>query len=208
MAEHVLDRASAPRWIYGIVAAWLVATTAGMALMWRYKARPGEPAAAPAHWPDRSTISRVAGLPTLVMFAHPECPCTKASLEELSAVMGRASGKVTAWVVFVRPPGAHDDWEDTGLRRRAESIAGVSIRTDVDGIEAERFGAHVSGQVVLYDAAGVLRFAGGVTGSRGHVGDNLGRQRVLSVIETQTVDAPTTYVYGCELSGEARRSRD
>jgi hypothetical protein len=140
------------------------------------------------------------------MFAHPECPCTKASLDELSAVMTRITGQASVWVVFVRPPGVDDRWEDTELRRRAEAIAGVSVRTDLDGVEAERFGARVSGQVLVYDASGDLGFAGGITGSRGHVGDNIGRQRLLSFIESHTADAPTAHVYGCELLGQARRS--
>jgi hypothetical protein len=203
MAEHVEQ--IRPRWVYPVVAAWLVATTVCFALVWRYKARPGEPAAAPAHWPERSAIPHGAELPTLVMFAHPECPCTKASLEELSAVMARVAGKVSASVVLVRPPGVDDGWEDTELRRRAESIPGISVRVDIDGVEAARFGARVSGQVLLYDASGALRFAGGITQARGHIGDNVGSQRLLSLIESHAADAPTSHVFGCELLGEARR---
>jgi hypothetical protein len=193
------------RWIYSAVAVWLVVTTACMALLWRYKARPGAPAAAPSHWPERSTIPRSADRQTLVMFAHPECPCTKASLEELSAVMTRVGGNVRAWVLLVRPPGVDEGWENTELRRRAEAIPGISVRTDIDGVEAARFGARVSGQVLLYDASGALSFAGGITDSRGHVGDNVGRQRLISFIESHTADAPTAHVFGCELLGQARR---
>jgi hypothetical protein len=204
MLERAVEQRRTPRWVYAVVAVWLVATTASMALLWRYKARPGDAAAAPSRWPEASTISRVADLPTLVMFAHPECPCTNASLDELSLVMARAANKVRAWVVFVRPPGVDASWDDTALRRRAEAIAGVSVRSDVDGVEAERFGARVSGQVLLYDASGSLAFAGGITGSRGHVGDNIGRQRLVSIIESRAADAPTAHVFGCELLGKAR----
>ena len=204
--EHLAITRSRPRrWVYAAVAAWLVATTACMALLWRYKARPGEPAAAPAHWPERSAIPRIANLPTLVMFAHPGCPCTKASLEELDAVMARVSGKVNAWVMIVQPPGVEPGWDDGELRQQAQAIRGVTVRTDVDGAEAVRFGAHVSGQVLLYDADGALRFAGGITAARGHEGDNVGRERVLSWIESHTADAPTAHVYGCDLLGETRR---
>jgi hypothetical protein len=176
-----------------------------MALLWRYKARPGAPAEAPTRWPDASAIPHVSGVPTLVMFAHPECPCTKASLEELAIVMSRVAGKVTATVLFVRPPGAGPGWEDTDIRRRADAISGVTVRVDLGGVESERFGAKTSGQVVLYDGTGALRFAGGITGVRGHVGDNIGQQRLLSWIESSAADAPSANVYGCELFGDARR---
>jgi hypothetical protein len=205
MEPQIAARSRQPRWVYPTVAAWLLATTACMALLWRYKARPGEAATAPTHWPTTSTIPRDSDLPTLVMFTHPECPCTRASLEELSEVMAQVGGKVHAWVLLVRPPGVGRDWDDTEMRQQAQAIRGVTVRTDVDGQEAERFGAHVSGQVLLYDASGALAFAGGITGSRGHVGNNVGRQRVISLIASHTADAPTAYVYGCDLLGEARR---
>ena len=46
---------------------------------------------------------------------------------------------------------------------------------DDDGAEARRFGAETSGQTLLYDARGALAFSGGITGARGHAGDNAGR---------------------------------
>jgi hypothetical protein len=205
MTPHVIERTRVPRWVYGAVAAWLVVTATCLALVWRYKAKPGEAAVAPAHWPEATTIKRVSNLPTLVMFAHPECPCTKASLAELEGVMARVGGKVSATVVFVRPPGVDVGWEVTDLWRRAEAIPGISVQTDIDGVEAERFGVRTSGQVLLYDASGALSFFGGITDARGHVGDNVGRERLLSFIESHAADSPTAHVYGCELLGQARR---
>jgi hypothetical protein len=193
------DRPASGRWVRVAVTVWLLAAITGMALVWRYKATPGTPADAPAQWPAPSAIPRTPGRPQLVMFAHPECPCTRASLEELSVIMSRVRGKVDASVLFIRPRGVEAGWEDTATRRRAEAIPGVSVRVDVDGREAERFGARVSGQVVLYDETGVLRFAGGITGVRGHVGDNIGRQRLLSFIDSHRADAPTSHVFGCDL---------
>src|SRR5262249_10627166 len=139
------------RWVYAAAAAWLVVTTTCMVLVWRYKARPGDPADAPRQWPATGMIARDVALATLVMFAHPECPCTAASLEELAAVMSRVGGRVTAWVVFVRPHEVGEQWNDTSTRRRAEQLPGVSVMIDDDGREAARFGARVSGQVLLYD---------------------------------------------------------
>ncbi len=53
---------------------------------------------------------------------------------------------------------------------------------DDDGAEAKRFGAETSGQTLLYDERGTLAFSGGITGSRGHAGDNAGRASLLALI--------------------------
>jgi hypothetical protein len=42
------------------------------------------------------------------------------------------------------------------------------------GREAALCKATTSGETVVYDAAGKLRFHGGITGARGHIGDNAG----------------------------------
>jgi hypothetical protein len=188
-----------PRWISIAVATWLLAVAAGMLLLWRYKAAPGRAADGPARWPAESKIRHTPDRATLVMFAHPHCPCTKASLEELEYVMSRVHDKVDATVLFIRPQGVTDDWTNTATLERAREITGVSVLIDDDGKEASRFGSWVSGQVLLYDASGALMFAGGITGSRGHIGDNIGRERLLSFIQSGTADAPTAHVYGCDL---------
>ena len=43
-------------------------------------------------------------------------------------------------------------------------------------------GATTSGHVLLYDAGGVLRFAGGITDGRGHEGDNAGLDAALALL--------------------------
>src|SRR5262249_44484237 len=58
---------------------WLVATASGMSLVWDYEYSPGDPAVAPARWPEASLLERTPGRATLVMMAHPHCPCTRAS---------------------------------------------------------------------------------------------------------------------------------
>src|SRR5262245_20428433 len=175
-----------------------------MGLLWRYKATPGAAADAPPSWPGESAIARTPGRPTLVMLAHPQCPCTRASLDELAVVMSRAHGQVAAWVLFVKPEGTERDFADSSTRHRAEEIDGVTVLVDEGGREAERFGAKVSGQTMLYDADGVLRFSGGITGARGHAGDNVGRQRLLASPGGGLPDAPTASVFGCGLLGPAR----
>jgi hypothetical protein len=52
---------------------------------------------------------------------------------------------------------------------------------------------------MLYDGNGRLLFSGGITGARGHSGDNAGRSTVLSLLSRDTVDRAETPVFGCSL---------
>lgn len=189
-------------WILGGLV-WLLGVTGGMAALGRYAATPGSTgeAGAPARWPSDARLPRQEGRPTLVMLAHPRCPCTRASVSELAVLMARAGGRLDAFVLFLRPEGAGSDWEGGGLWRAAAAIPGVTVLRDEGGEQARRFGAATSGHALLYDAAGRLRFSGGITLARGHAGDNPGRAAVEALVrEGEEQDgAARTAVYGCAL---------
>ena len=181
-------------------AVWILSVGAGLAVLLRYEKEPGLAAAPPARWPASSRLEQAPGRATLVMLVHPGCPCSRASIEELDRIMARAEGLVTAHVLFFKPREFADDWEKTDLWYRAAAIPGVRVRRDDDGAEAGIFRAATSGQVVLYDAAGALVFRGGITPSRGHSGDNDGRQAIVALLTA--TEAPTrtrTPVFGCSL---------
>jgi len=93
---------------------------------------------------------------TLVMLAHPHCPCTKASIGELAAIMAHCQGRLTAYVLFIKPEGFSDDWEESDLWQAASRIPGVKVLIDDNGDEARLFHAARSGQTVLYDSQGHL----------------------------------------------------
>jgi hypothetical protein len=178
------------------VAVWLAAGCVGFWFLWNYKMTPGPVESTPTVWPAGSAIQRQAGVPTVAMFAHPLCPCTRASIAELGDLVQRA-GPVTVHLVMLRPDGAGPEWND-GVLTAAASIPGLSRVEDRNGVEARRFGAHTSGHVVIYGASGELIFSGGITGSRGHVGDNTSLARALSALAGRPGGAPETCpVYGC-----------
>src|SRR5580704_12845476 len=95
---------------------WLMAVVGGMLWLVRYQMTPGAQAAdVPQQWPSGIDFSRnKAGL-TLVMLVHPQCPCSRASMHELSELMSRGEGKIAAHVLFVEPPGAPKGWCDGDL---------------------------------------------------------------------------------------------
>jgi hypothetical protein len=116
--------------------------------------------------------------------------------------MAHVQGKVNAYVFFVKPRGAGTDWDDTDLRRTAAAIPGVTVLTDENGAEAARFGAQTSGHTLVFDRDGTLRFNGGITASRGHIGDNAGESAVLAVLNQQAADRQQTPVFGCSLANQ------
>lgn len=176
---------------------WAVAVGVGLERIWRFKTTPGVAANVASQWPGSDLIQPRAGHATLVMFVHPQCSCTRASLEELRKVMERASEPVSAYVLLLQPKLASEDWQQTATARAARAIPKVTVIADREGTEALRFNAQTSGQVVLFDAQGTLLFEGGITGSRGHVGDNEGEQRVLSLINTGRANGHEHAVFGC-----------
>nr|UXE46195.1 hypothetical protein Hi04_10k_c5981_00014 [uncultured bacterium] len=113
--------------------------------------------------------------------------------------MARVQGRLQAWVVFVRSGATTDEWAKTDLWSSASAIPGVRTLID-DGSEARRFGAETSGETLLYGGSGRLLFAGGITGARGHYGDNAGVSAVSDLIDRPDPRlAGTSAVYGCPL---------
>ena len=181
------------------VAVWVVAVSGGMLALLRYKSSPGLPAVAPRAWPAGSALARTAGLPTLIMMSHPRCPCTRASLSELNSLMSQFRGRLTAYILFIKPAGVPTDWTNTDLWLSAKRIPAVHTFIDEAGREAGRFDALTSGTVLLYDSEGRLEFSGGITGARGHIGDNLGLRRVMSLLRGDEADRTDSPVFGCPL---------
>ena len=190
---------------FGVV--WVLALALGFTLLWKYKMRPGDADGTPATWPRESRIARRPDRATLVLFAHPECPCTRASLAELARLLSRFDDRLTAVVVFLRPSDVGADWDGTDLWRAASAIPGVTAVRDDDGVEAARFHASTSGAAALYDARGRLLFSGGLTSARGHEGDSAGIQRISSLLRTGKADRSDAPVYGCSLALGARSAR-
>jgi hypothetical protein len=178
---------------------WIASVAFGMRVLFDYENTPGRVGALSAAWPA-TQIERATDRPTLVMLAHPYCPCTAASIGELAQIMARLEGRVSAYVILVRPKGARGDWEDTNLRRSAEAIPGVKVVFDPDGVEASRFGAETSGHTELFGADGQLLFNGGITASRGHAGDNAGENAIVALLNKQTPARTQTLVFGCPLA--------
>ena len=186
-------------WFGAVAVVWLCLAAVGLAVLWQYDNAPGEPAHAPGSWPSHSHLTRAADAPTLVMLAHPQCSCSRASLGELEELLARTAVHPKTYVVFLKPATVGDGWEETDLWRTAKRLRDVSVVRDDDGVEARAFGAATSGQTLLYDQNGRLEFSGGITGSRAHQGDNDGRQSLIALLNGARNARTGTNVYGCPL---------
>ena len=190
----------------GLAMAWLAAAAAGFGWMWRYAATAGATEEPPPAWPEQSTIVRSAGKPALVLFAHPRCPCTEATLGELAVLMQAAGKRVSAHVMFYHPLEEQPAWAHTALWEAAAAIPGVVVHEDAGGAEAALFHATVSGQTLLYDAEGNCQFTGGITAARGHAGDNAGRAAISALLRHEAPPGLATPVFGCALRGRTTAS--
>ncbi len=174
-------------------------------VLMRYKGQAGEIGKPAEFWPAESRLMRARHQSNLVLVLHPHCPCSTASLAELARIMAAAGARLAGHVVFVRPGGTSPGWGRTGLWRDARALPGVTVLEDPDGAEANRFGARTSGQAVLYDQSGRLRFRGGITPARGHEGPSAGRDAVLAVLDKDAPRVVRCDVYGCPLFAQSAR---
>lgn len=152
--------------------------------------------------------------PKLVVFAHPLCPCTRATLWELERLANQFYNQFDTHVLFFEPtdPGKNAQlFDSSDLRAIARRLPGAILHTDLDGSMALHFGAYTSGQVLLYDSDGRLQFAGGVTPSRGHTGTNPGRSAIISALvgdaQVDPLAASLSPVYGCGLHDADKQDR-
>lgn len=177
---------------------WIAGVAAGFVVLERYSLAEGM-ASEGVDWPAGTAVQPSAERPTLLMFAHPHCPCTHSSLEELNREIARQPQAADYVVVFTIPQEAGAEWRDSTLYRLASASQGVRVVLDEGGVEAQRFGAHTSGTVLLYNTHGKLMFDGGITAARGHEGDNDGLNQLDHVLREGTGQVLRFPVFGCGL---------
>lgn len=172
---------------------------AGFGKLLTYSNVAGASAAPLGQWPAKSQLKRESAKATLVVFSHPHCPCSQATLSELERLLPKIINKVKIVSVFVELKGFGEEWAKDSLWRRSESLPGVTSVLDRDGKEAEIFGAKTSGQVFLFSAEGEVIFQGGITPARGHMGESSGHDAILAFFEKGEPSKANSPVFGCSL---------
>lgn len=197
-ATHVWPNA-APRVLGLVVAGWLVASGVGMGMFWHYKNTGDAPLPTAQSWPKQTELVLAHDTQTLLMFLHPRCPCTLASVRELRRVLNESATLPHVTFVIYQPAKAGAEWQTSPLIDLARQIPGAAISWDRGGKLAPTFAATTSGQVQLYNKQGDCLFNGGVTRSRGHEGENAASQTLLHSLQGEQQAFTHGTVYGCAL---------
>lgn len=189
--------------LWGSGVLWIALVLLGYGWMANYATTPGVLAAVPSIWKDDLGLGPLPEEGIIVVFLHPRCPCSNASLTELEEVVSSSKTPPIHLVIFV-PERGTEDWTHTTAVSRARALAGASVVWDERGILAARFGVKTSGHVLCYDGSGTLQFAGGITAMRGHVGPNRGQTALVDLSAGKPPKATTTPVFGCSLERTRR----
>lgn len=187
------------------VAGWLLAV--GVVWLWMvqygFSTDPPTSAYANTRWPAESSLQPVPDRLTLVLFLHPQCPCSRATLEELDKLLSgpglRAEQQPDVLLLVSYPSEVPGDWQETEILGQATRLPRVQLIHDRDGVETSWFGAVSSGTVMLFDPRGNRLYAGGVTAARGHAGDNAGIDTLNALLTGQTPPTSLLPVFGCRL---------
>lgn len=178
----------------------VLSAIAGVGTMWTYASSVAPNAAAPRHWPDGTTFERATDRATLVLFLHPQCACSRASIEQVGDAVREARTRPQLEVFVYRVAAESDDWARTDLWRAAEALPGARVRIDEDGRIAAAFGVRVSGTALLFASDGTLQFEGGITASRGFAGPNAGVEALTARLAGHSATVTRAPALGCLLS--------
>ena len=182
---------------------WSVTVVTGLVYLNKYSLRPGTTAISPAFIPERDLYKKNKNLPTLIVFAHPQCPCTRATVRELEQLVAHSQGLVEVRVLFLQPTNELREWVESSLWQQTSKIPHVSVAA-IGETELEQFGEVTSGQVMLYDIEGRLIFSGGITDGRGHEGFNAGRSAIEGYLHGNQISIRQTPVFGCALTASEK----
>jgi hypothetical protein len=186
-----------------IGAAWLAACAIGAYLAMRHEFEPGRLDALRCGWPADTILESNPGKITVVVFLHPRCVCTAATVKQLLCALRSQPQVVLIAVVFTpgdaESAGAWDDGEYVRMIRAG--VSNACVFQDREGAEAGKFGAATSGTILVFDGEGRETFRGGITNRRGGEDVNPGLRRFCSALngdQANEHENPTP-VFGCPL---------
>ncbi|MBL8787996.1 MAG: RedB protein [Deltaproteobacteria bacterium] len=203
--SHDPSERTGGRGAWWVFAAWLAFLGGGFALLASYSTTAGARGTTPTEWPQESALPHDPGAPAIVLFLHPRCPCSRATLTELEEILAKTQERrPEVVVVFAAPREVGPAFVEGELWSRVRAMPGVRPWVDVGEVEAHRFGAETSGHLVVYGPDLALRFSGGITPTRGHVGPNPGERAVVAALDASDGGAVAASVFGCPLDGPPR----
>jgi hypothetical protein len=145
-------------------------------------------------------LKKTTSLKHLVVFLHPHCSCSVATIRNLGGILDQTSTTVVVEIFVYQPQNVDRRWSESELLESVKRIPNVRIRFDDGGTYAREYGVDTSGHVLLYSPLGQLLFSGGITDGRGKEGDSIGRGALLRILDGQDVKEYSRLpVFGCSL---------
>lgn len=188
-----------------LIVTWLLLVITGVGYLDYYKNSPGAlDVSLVSQWPKLSKIPFDSRKPQLLLFVHPKCSCSVASLTEFSKLARAIGAKAVVRIIFSQPKGMKDQVENSDLWKQAKDYSGIDLIADREGGEQFIFGVKTSGETILFDENGKKIFHGGITPSRGHEGDSKGQDYILSWFKGLRKERNTASVYGCGIEGNKK----
>lgn len=186
--------------VSGVAVAWCLAWGGSWYALSEHTYEGRQASASLAVWPANSQWDRADGAYQLILFAHPFCPCTRASLSELAESLTRLPKSTAIRIVFATAGLPQSEVQDSDLVSMARRLPGAEVRFDEQSAEAMHFGATLSGETLVFDPHGRLIFHGGLTPGRGHQGDTAAQRQMERLVNGQTGPVCRCSVFGCRLS--------
>jgi hypothetical protein len=180
---------------------WIGLLLIGHTVLFEYELTAGPLTNTKRIFPNKTSIPLTHSRQNLILFLHPACPCSVATVEEFRELMREGEKDSMGTVVFFMPREKESEWSLMPIISSVKRIPNVSVLFDTNGGQAEIFGAATSGHVFVYDGRGILQFSGGITGARGHTGDNQYLEVAKKTIISKNPKFATTPVFGCSLRG-------
>ena len=185
-----------------------VAVAAGGWLLADYSYRPGESREALKQLGATERLElfgttevEIRSSQTLVLFIHPRCPCTKATIRSLERIYHRMPQRPKLVVYAFYPQDRGESWAESALTDYVTAFADAALIPDRNGDACLRYGVTTSGHLMLFDRHDRLVFSGGITPGRAHEGDCISSKDLLKKCRNESsVAAPSNWpVYGCPI---------
>ena len=179
----------------------VLAIALGWYQLFAFSTKPGAQFTAPAHLPQdipnilSSSFSPATPAPPLLLvFVHPRCSCTSATLAELDQLLSSAPNPVRIALVTYSSPAVNRPIDPAAALHHPAKVV-----LDPGGALARRFGAATSGELILYSPSGQLLFQGGITPMRSETGDNAGADALRLALATGRSQTKAVSVFGCSI---------
>ena len=166
-----------------VLAAWGVLIAAGFVVLEVYAAAPGARGRSLPDWPQDCMIPIDGRHPTLLIFLHPLCPCSSASVDELTEIVGRCGDRVKLHAVLLHTISLEKEGASV-VERSLVDVPGMTIWPDEKGALARGFGVLTSVALLPHTIPqAILTFSGGITASRITIeNENFGKIGALAAI--------------------------